>query len=289
MDLEQYETIYPPRNLPEGSEVTRLAPSPTGRPHIGTALQSILDRVIADANNGIFILRIEDTDQQRVVPGAIEEIIGALQWLGVNPDEGPNIGGKYGPYLQSERLPIYQIAAKWLVAKGNAYHCFCTAERLQELRKQQELQGQMPMYDRHCRNLSPTEVELRMSHGEKSVIRLAMPLGAEIRIADSLRGDIVFAGDTIDDAVLLKSDGYPTYHLAVVVDDHFMRVTTAVRGEEWISSTPKHLILFRAFGWSMPRYIHTPLLRDAERKKLSKRRGDTSIDWFQSQGYLPQG
>ena len=290
MDLHEYETLYPPRaGLPDGAQVTRVAPSPTGRPHIGTALQGAIDRAAASQSGGVFILRIEDTDRARLVPGAIADIIAALAWLGIAPDEGPELGGNYGPYVQSERLPIYQAAAEWLVARGHAYRCFCTPQRLDAVRQAQQKAGQPTMYDRHCRTLAPDEVAQRLAAGELSVIRLAMPANRNIVFEDVLRGTITFDSNLVDDQVLIKSDGFPTYHLAVVVDDHFMGVTTAIRAEEWISSTPKHIVLYEAFGWQMPRIVHTPLLRDSERRKLSKRSGDTSIAWFRTQGYLPDG
>lgn len=290
MDLTAYETLYPPRDgLPAGAEVARVAPSPTGRPHIGTALQGIIDRAMATRSGGVFILRIEDTDRARLVHGAVEEIIAALTWLGIPPDEGPDLGGDYGPYVQSERLPIYQAAANWLVDHGHAYRCFCTPERLEQVRQAQQAAGKPPMYDRHCRAIPPSEAAGCAKAGESFVIRLAMPDNRQILFHDELRGDIIFDSNLVDDPVLLKSDGFPTYHLAVVVDDHLMRVTTAVRGEEWISSTPKHIVLYEAFGWQMPPTIHTPLLRDAERRKLSKRTGDTAVAAFRTQGYLPEG
>ena len=289
MTLAEYEAIYPPRELPPGAEVTRVAPSPTGRPHIGTALQALIDRAIAQRTGGIFILRIEDTDQKRLDPLALKEILEALEWLGLRPDEGPGIGGAYGPYVQSERLPLYRAAAEWLVEHGFAYYCFCSAERLEALRKEQVAAGQTPMYDRHCQSLAPSQARQRKEAGEPCVVRLRVPPGRVISFTDPLRGEISFQSDLIDDQVLLKSDGFPTYHLAVVVDDHFMRVTTVVRGEEWISSTPKHLLLYEYFGWQAPQLVHTPLLRDSSRRKLSKRAGDTSIEWFRSQGYLPEG
>ena len=290
MELAQYESLYPPRHdLPPGAEVVRIAPSPTGRPHIGTALQAIIDRAVADQSGGRFILRIEDTDRKRLHEGAVEEIIEALRWLGVPPDEGPHFGGSYGPYYQSERLEIYQTAADWLIEHGYAYHCFCTPERLEQVRQQQIAAGKPPMYDRHCRWLPADEVTQRLAAGEPSVVRLAVPPDTQIVFQDLVRGEIIFDSNTVDDQILLKSDGFPTYHLAVVVDDHFMRVTMAVRGEEWISSTPKHLLLYQYFNWPAPPIVHTLLLRDASRRKLSKRTGDTSIEWFRTQGYLPEG
>ena len=290
MDLEEYESIYPPRDtLPPGAEVVRVAPSPTGRPHIGTALQAVIDRAVADQSGGLFLLRIEDTDRKRLYEAAIQEIVEALQWLGLTPDEGPHAEGGYGPYLQSERLEIYQAAAQRLIERGHAYYCFCTPERLEQVRQAQQAAGQPPMYDRHCRTLPRDEAARRLAAGEKAVVRLAVPPDTQIVFDDLVRGKIVFDSNTVDDQVLLKSDGFPTYHLAVVVDDHFMRVTTAVRGEEWISSTPKHLLIYEYLNWPVPRIVHTLILRDASRRKLSKRSGDTSIAWFQVQGYLPEG
>jgi glutamyl-tRNA synthetase len=290
MDLTAFEKRYPPRpGLPTSAEVSRVAPSPTGRPHIGTALQGVIDRAIASQSSGVFLLRIEDTDRKRLVPGAVDEIIAALRWLGIAPDEGPELGGAYGPYVQSERLPLYQSAAGWLLAHGHAYRCFCTSARLDEVRRTQQAAGLPPRYDRHCRLIAPDDVERQLAAGKPFVVRLAVPDDRQIRFHDEQRGDIIIDSNLVDDQVLLKSDGFPTYHLAVVVDDHFMHVTTAVRGEEWISSTPKHILLYDAFGWQMPRIIHTPLLRDADRRKLSKSTGDTSIGWFRMQGYLPDG
>ena len=289
MTLLDYENQYPPRALPEGAEVTRIAPSPTGRPHIGTALQAIIDRAIASKHGGVFILRVEDTDQARLVPGAVEEIVNALDWLGTRPDEGPGFGGNYGPYTQSERLELYRTAAEWLVEQGHAFHCFCSVERLDQVRQAQTARGEKPMYDGHCMSLSKEEVARRLASGESAVIRMKMPRGTQISFSDLVRGTITFDSNEIDESVLLKSDGFPTYHLAVVVDDHFMRVTTTVRGEEWISSAPKHVLLFDYFGWQCPRFLHTPLLRDSDKRKLSKRSGDTSVAFFASQGILPQG
>jgi glutamyl-tRNA synthetase len=289
LTLQDYEKQYPLRQLPEGAEVTRIAPSPTGRPHIGTALQAIIDRATATQKNGIFILRIEDTDQMRLVPGAVDEIINALDWLGTRPDEGTGFGGQYGPYTQSERLPIYRTAAEWLVEQGHAYHCFCSMERLEQVRQGQTARGEKPMYDGHCAHLGKDEVASRLSQGETAVIRMRILRGVDIAFTDVVRGEISFNANEIDESVLLKSDGFPTYHLAVVVDDHFMRVTTVVRGEEWISSTPKHVLLYEYFGWPLPRILHTPLLRDSDKRKLSKRSGDTSVAFFASQGILPEG
>src|SRR5947209_1278606 len=287
--LDELERRYPARDLPPGAEVVRVAPSPTGKPHIGTALQAVIDYALASKTEGVFILRIEDTDQTRLVPGAVEEIIDALDWLGVPADEGPGAGGDYGPYVESRRLPDYRIVADWLVEHDHAYLCFCTPERLARVREAQAAAKQPPRYDRHCRNLTIEERRQRLEAGETPVVRLAMPLEGTIVYHDPVRGDIEFDAAEQDDQVLLKSDGFPTYHLAAMVDDHLMRVTTVVRGEEWISSTPKHLTLFRAMGWEPPVIVHTPLLRDAQGRKLSKRSGDTSVSWYRAQGYLPEG
>ncbi|MBI1216498.1 MAG: glutamate--tRNA ligase [Alphaproteobacteria bacterium] len=287
MTLAEVEALYPPRKLPEGAEVTRIAPSPTGMPHIGTGMQAVLDRALADKSGGVFILRIEDTDLARTQEGAVEAIIDGLRWLGAMPDEGDTFGGDYGPYTQTARLPLYRLAAQHLVEQGHAYHCFCTAERLELVRKTQVSQHQSPGYDGHCRNLDPAEVATRLTAGEKNVIRLKVPKDETISFHDEVRGNISFEASVIDDSVLLKSDGIPTYHLAAAVDDHFMRVTTVVRGEEWISSTPKHILVYRYLGWEPPKFLHTVLLRDKNRRKLSKRSGDTSLTWFRKQGIMP--
>ncbi len=286
--LDDFEQLFPPRDLPAGTEVTRIAPSPTGMPHIGTAMQAVLDRALADKTKGLFLLRIEDTDRARTVPGALEAIIDGLKWLNMVPDEGPTFGGSYGPYIQSERVPLYQVAARHLVKTGHAYHCFCTAERLEMVRKTQTANHQSPKYDGHCRTLGAEEVAARVAKGEKNVIRLKVPAGRSFTIHDEVRGDITFDATVIDDSVLLKSDGFPTYHLAAPVDDHFMRITTVVRGEEWVPSTPKHLLVFESFGWQAPKFLHTVLLRDNQKHKLSKRSGDTSLTWFKRQGILPE-
>lgn len=289
MTLNDYESAYPPRQLPPGAEVTRVAPSPTGSPHIGTALQALIDRTLADQTGGRFLLRIEDTDRKRLVESAVGDIVSSLEWLDIIPDEGPHVGGAYGPYTQSERLPLYQAAARWLVEQGHAYYCFCSPERLDSVRQAQLAAGQQLMYDRHCSCLPPAEAAERVARGEQAVIRMHVPTGERISFVEPLRGEITFDLAMVDEQVLLKSDGFPTYHLAVVVDDHFMRVTTAVRGEEWVSSTPKHLLLYRYFGWPVPRILHTVLLRDPSRRKLSKRSGDVSVEAFRAQGYLHDG
>lgn len=286
--LADFESFYPARTLPAGAEVTRIAPSPTGMPHIGTGMQSVLDRSIADRSKGVFILRIEDTDQARTIPGAVEAVIDGLKWLHTTPDEGEGFGGAYGPYTQTKRLPLYRLAADFLVEKGHAYHCFCTEERLDLVRKTQTAQHMSPRYDGHCRDLPKDETAARIAKGEKHVIRMKIPANETIVFHDEVRGDISFESAVLDDSVILKSDGVPTYHLAAIVDDHFMRVTLVVRGEEWISSAPKHLLLYRYLGWTPPRFLHTVLLRDKEKRKLSKRSGDTSLAWFRKQGIMPE-
>lgn len=287
--LADIEKLYPPRNLPAGAEVVRAAPSPTGYPHLGTAMQCVLDRAFASRTGGVFILRIEDTDQSRLIPDAVDAIREGIEWLGTKPNEGEGYGGAYGPYTQSKRLPLYQIAAHHLLERGHAYRCFCTPERLDLMRKNQQQQGLLPGYDGHCRNLSQETIDRKLAEGNSFVIRMKVPKNETVQFDDLIRGPIAFDTATLTDDVLLKSDGFPTYHLAVIVDDHFMRVTTVVRGEEWISSAPKHILLWRYFGWETPKYLHTVLLRDAQKRKLSKRSGDTSIRWFENQGYLPEG
>jgi glutamyl-tRNA synthetase len=286
--LAALEERFPQRPLPAGAQVTRVAPSPTGRPHIGTGLQAVLDYALARQTGGVFILRIEDTDRERLVEGALEDIIASLAWLGVPPDEGPIEGGTYGPYIESERLPEYHVIADWLIAHDRAYPCFCTPERLEQMRAAQTAAKQPPRYDRRCRNLSQEERRAHLEAGDSHVVRLAMPIEGTIVYNDPVRGAIEFEAAEQDDPVILKSDRFPTYHMAAMVDDHFMRVSTVVRGEEWISSTPKHLVLIRALGWEPPRIVHTPILRDAQGRKLSKRSGDTSIAYYRAQGYLPE-
>lgn len=266
---------------------TRIAPSPTGFPHIGTAFQALFDYVYAKKHNGRFIIRLEDTDRSRLVDGAEQAIYDAFSWLGIVPDEGPISGGDYGPYRQSERLSIYKQHIEDLIAANHAYYCFCSAERLDEVRKEMQKSGQPPMYDKHCRNLDPLEAKTRAEH-ETHVVRMKVPANETITFIDEIRGEIVFDSNTVDDQVILKSDGFPTYHSAVVIDDHLMEITHVVRGEEWISSAPKHVLLYRYFGWEMPKLIHTPLLRNPDKSKLSKRHGHASVTWYQEKGYLKE-
>ncbi len=266
---------------------TRIAPSPTGFPHVGTIFQALLDYVYAKQNQGQFIVRIEDTDRGRFVEGAEEAIFSSLEWIGIKPDESVVHGGNYGPYRQSERLDIYHQHAKELIDAGHAYYCFCSPERLDSVRKEKQAAGLPPMYDRHCRNLDPKEAASR-AETEPHVIRMKIPDNETIILNDIVRGEISFDSNTVDDQVIVKSDGFPTYHLAVVVDDHLMEITHVVRGEEWISSSPKHILLYRYFDWQPPQFLHTPLLRNPDKSKLSKRHGHASVKWYQEQGYLPE-
>ncbi|MDQ5981522.1 MAG: glutamyl-tRNA synthetase [Patescibacteria group bacterium] len=267
---------------------TRVAPSPTGFPHIGTIYQAMVDKAFSVKNNGQFIVRIEDTDQTRFVDGAEDALYDAFDWFGLSPDEGPKLGGIFSPYKQSERLEIYKGYANELVKNGHAYYCFCSKERLEEVRKEQEKSGVAPMYDKHCRNLSEQEVKSKLHSNETFVIRMKIPTNEKIVVEDLTRGEIEFDSNTVDDQVLLKADGFPTYHLAVVVDDHLMEITHVVRGPEWISSFPKHKLLYEYFGWKMPQFLHTPLISNMNGSKLSKRQGHASVDWYRRKGFLPE-
>jgi len=244
--------------------------------------------VFAKKHGGQFILRIEDTDQTRSTLASEEAILRALRWVGLQWDEGPDCGGPFGPYRQSERTAIYQQHSQALVDKGAAYRCFCSAERLEASRRARMAEGKSPGYDRLCRYLTKEEVSARLAAGDKYVIRLAMPLTGETRFFDGLRGDIVIDNATIDDQVLLKSDGFPTYHLANVVDDHLMQVSHVIRAEEWIISTPKHIQLYLAFGWEPPAFLHMPLLRNPDRSKISKRKNPVSLDYYRDAGFFPE-
>lgn len=268
---------------------TRIAPSPTGDPHVGTAYIALFNLAFANSQKGNFILRIEDTDQNRYTEGSEQMIFDALHWLGLDYAEGPDVGGEYGPYRQSERFHLYGDYAKQLVEKGGAYYCFCSQDRLDKLRERQKAMGKAPGYDGCCRSLTPEEIQAKLDAGEPYVIRLKMPYEGETVIKDRLRGDIVFENSKIDDQVLLKADGFPTYHLANVVDDHLMGITHVIRAEEWIASTPKHIQLYKAFGWDQPEFIHMPLLRNADRTKISKRKNPVSLIWYKEEGYLKEG
>lgn len=274
----------------------RFAPSPTGYLHIGGLRTALYNHLFAKNNNGKFILRIEDTDQTRFVEGAIENLIESLHWSGVEYDEGVFIEdgkivqkGEYGPYIQSERLGLYKKYVEQLIESGHAYYCFCSKERLEAVRDEQKINGLAPKYDGFCRNVSLEEAKERIANGEEHVVRLKLPQNHDVKFHDLVRGDIVINTDDIDDQVLLKSDGYPTYHLAVVIDDHLMKISHIVRGEEWLPSTPKHIYLYEVLGWEKPTYVHLPTVLNKERKKLSKRHGDVSVDDFRNKGYLPEG
>lgn len=274
----------------------RFAPSPTGYLHIGGLRTALYNYLFAKSNNGKFILRIEDTDQTRFVDGAIENLLNALEWAGVEHDEGVFLEngkivekGEYGPYVQSKRLGIYKQYVDQLIEQGDAYYCFCSKERLDSVREEQKIKGMVPKYDGHCRSLSLEEAKERIANGEEYVVRQKLPKNKDISFEDLVRGTITFNTDDIDDQVLLKSDGFPTYHMAVVVDDYLMKISHIVRGEEWLSSTPKHVELYEALGWEKPTYVHLPTVLNKERKKLSKRHGDVAVEDFRAQGYLPEG
>jgi len=266
----------------------RVAPSPTGVPHVGTAYIGLFDYVFARKQEGKFVLRIEDTDRARSTPESEQAIIDCLRWVGLKWDEGPDAGGPYGPYRQSERSETYRKHAQDLLDAGEAYRCFCTPERLAEMRDRQRKAKQPPKYDGRCRDLPPADVESNLREGKPFVVRLRVPREGDVTFTDKIRGEVTIASSQIDDQVLLKSDGFPTYHLANVVDDHLMEITHVIRAEEWISSTPKHVLLYKAFGWEMPEFIHMPLLRNKDRSKISKRKNPVSLQWYRDQGYLPE-
>ena len=267
---------------------TRVAPSPTGDPHLGTAYMALFNCAFAKKHGGQFVLRIEDTDQARSTTESEQVIFDALRWMGLEWDEGPDIGGPYGPYRQSDRLDHYTKHAAELVERGQAFHCFCSTARLAELRRAQQSAGETPRYDGHCLGMDESDKERRVESGEAHVIRLRVPDDGECTFEDGLRGAITIPWQQVDMQVLVKSDGYPTYHLAVVVDDHQMDITHVLRGEEWISSVPKHVLLYQYFGWDMPSHYHLPLLRNSDQTKMSKRRNPTSINYYQRCGYLPE-
>jgi glutamyl-tRNA synthetase len=267
---------------------TRIAPSPTGDPHVGTAYMALFNWVFARSQGGAFILRIEDTDVARSTPESEQLILDSLRWLGLGWDEGPDVGGPHGPYRQSARKHVYLEHSRQLVAQGHAFHCFCTPERLDAMRAAQRAAGENPRYDGHCLALSDAEVHRRLDAGEGHVIRLKVPETGVCAFEDVLRGPIEIPWSQVDRQVLIKRDGFPTYHLAVVVDDHLMGITHILRGEEWISSVPKHVLLYRCFGWPLPVFCHLPLLRNPDHTKLSKRRNPTSVNYYRRIGILPE-
>lgn len=267
---------------------TRIAPSPTGDPHVGTAYIALFNLCFARQHGGQFILRIEDTDQQRSTRESEQQIFDALRWLGIEWDEGPDVGGPHGPYRQSERSEIYQTYANQLVDKGHAFHCFCSAERLDEVRKEQMAKQETLRYDGHCMHLSKEEVATRIAAGEPNVIRMKVPTEGTCVVNDMLRGDVEIPWDRIDMQVLMKSDGLPTYFLANVIDDHLMGITHVLRGEEWLPSAPKLSKLYEYFGWEQPIQCYMPLLRNPDKSKLSKRKNPTSINFYERMGFLPE-
>ena len=273
----------------------RFAPSPTGFVHIGSLRTALYNYLFAKKNNGEYIIRVEDTDQTRLVEDAIEGMIRSMEWAGIMHDEGPFFEneqivqkGEYGPYIQSERLDIYNKYVDQLIESGHAYYCFCTKERLDKLREIQRAEGKTSRYDGHCRNIDTREAKKRVEAGEEHVVRLKLPENTDITFEDLVRGKVTFNTADLDDQVLIKTDGYHTYHFAVIVDDHLMKISHIIRGEEWLSSTPKHVFLYEAFGWEAPKYVHLPNILNSEKKKLSKRQGDVAVEDFNKKGYLPE-
>ncbi|MBW6441430.1 glutamate--tRNA ligase [Patescibacteria group bacterium] len=268
---------------------TRMAPSPTGELHVGGLRTLLYDYALAKNSGGEFILRVEDTDQERYVEGSVERMLKTIRDYGLNWDEGPEVGGPHDPYFQSQRLDIYKKYALELIDKGNAYYCFCDQERLENLRKEQRGKGMVTRYDKFCLGLSREDVEENLKKGKPYVIRLNVPANESIDFEDMVLGNLSFPSDDIDDQVLIKSDGFPTYHMAVVVDDHLMGITHVLRGREWLPSTPKHVLLYKYFGWEVPKFVHLPLLRESDStKKLSKRTGSVNASDFLAEGYLPE-
>jgi len=267
---------------------TRIAPSPTGDPHVGTAYIALFNLCFARAHGGQFVLRIEDTDQLRSSRQSEQQIFDALRWLGIEWDEGPDVGGPHGPYRQSERAEIYQKHAAELVEKGHAFPCFCSAERLEQVRREQMANKQTPRYDGHCLHIAPEEAKRRIAAGESHVIRMKVPTEGICQVPDMLRGTVEIPWDRMDMQVLMKADGLPTYFLANVVDDHLMGITHVLRGEEWLPSAPKLIQLYEYFGWQQPQLCYMPLLRNPDKSKLSKRKNPTSITFYQRMGFLPE-
>ena len=267
----------------------RIAPSPTGEDlHIGNVYTALINYIFAKRNKGKFIVRIEDTDRARMIAGSEERILTSLKWFGLNYDEGPDIGGPFAPYRQSERLENYRKFAEQLLGKKHAYYCFCTQQILETMRNNQQAQGIPTLYDGRCQKIGIEEAKTRIEKGEKYVIRLKVPDEGVTEFTDLIRGKIVFDNKLIDDQVLLKSDGYPTYHLGVVVDDYLMQITHVIRGEEWISSIPKHLLIYKFLDWELPVFAHGPILRNPDRSKLSKRKNPVWASWYRNEGFLPE-
>ncbi|SNS38586.1 nondiscriminating glutamyl-tRNA synthetase [Anaerovirgula multivorans] len=273
----------------------RFAPSPTGFVHIGSLRTALYNYLLAKKHGGKYVLRIEDTDQSRLVEGAIENLLSSMDWASINHDEGIAIRdgelvekGEYGPYIQSHRLEIYKKYIQGLLDSGDAYPCFCSKERLEEIREKQKSLGLTAKYDGHCKSLTKNEIQEKIQAGEPYVIRLKLPVNKNIEFDDAVRGKVVVNSDEVDDQVLIKSDGFPTYHFAVVVDDYLMKITHVIRGEEWLPSTPKHVYLYEVLGWKVPQFVHLPNILNTEKKKLSKRQGDVAVEDFMKKGYLPE-
>ncbi len=266
----------------------RIAPSPTGEPHIGNVRTFLFNWLFARNKGGKFVVRIEDTDRERFDPSSQNKILDGLRWLGLDWDEGPEVGGPYQPYVQSERKELYQKYARGLVEKGHGYYCFCSKERLEEMRRKQQKKGEPPRYDRRCRDISLSEADKKIAAGEDAVVRLKVPLEGKTKWNDLVHGEIGFENRVIDDQILLKSDGFPTYHLAVTVDDHLMEISHVLRADEWVPSTPKQILLYEAFGWEVPEFGHLPMVLGPDKAKLSKRHGATSVLAFRDEGYLPE-
>lgn len=274
----------------------RFAPSPTGYLHIGGLRTALYNYLFAKQQGGTFLMRIEDTDQTRLVPGAVEGLIQAMAWAGVNHSEGPILQpdgsvvevGDCGPYVQSQRLHIYKQYVDRLLDADHAYHCFCTKERLEALREEQKAKGETPRYDGCCRSIGLEQARARAAAGESHVIRMKLPENADVTFEDLVLGQVTVNTADLDDQVLIKADGYPTYHFAVIIDDNGMGITHVIRGQEWLPSTPKHALLYRFFGWDAPKFVHLPNILNADKKKLSKRQGDVAVEDFRQKGYLPE-
>jgi len=266
----------------------RYAPSPTGDPHVGNIRSALFNWLLARKFGGQFILRIEDTDQSRKIEGSVKSITDSLSWLGIDWDEGPEVGGEFGPYTQSQRVDLYLSAANKLIESDNAYYCYCPPERLTMLRDSQKAQNRPTGYDGRCRNLSSLERAEENSSNPTPVVRFKMPLTGKTTFNDVIRGDVTWENRLLDDFVILKSDGYPTYHLASVVDDNAMEISHVLRADEWLPSTPRHILLYEAFGWDPPIFAHLPLILGSDRSKLSKRHGSVSMMDYKEQGYLPE-
>ena len=267
---------------------TRFAPSPTGYLHIGGLRTALYSYLFAKQHNGQFVLRLEDTDQKRLVQDAAEVIYNGLRWAGINYDEGPDINGPFAPYIQSQRLDIYKKYAQELIDKDHAYHCFCDETILEAMRNEQTAKKLAPKYDRRCLSLSKEDIKIKLEQNQPHVIRMKIPNGRIIEINDIIRGKVTYKSDDLDDQVLQKSDGYPTYHLAVVIDDYLMKISHITRSEEWLPSTPKHILLYEYFGWEVPAFAHLPLLLNTDKTKMSKRKGDVAAGDYIKKGYLPE-